>query len=387
MAEQEQSCSLINIVKKEFKEIFRNRILIFNAFFLMILVLFICLVYQKGVLDRMDIVMVDLDQTSTSRLVTSQFADNEKFQVDYAADYSSALEAIKNGKAVAGVVIPPGLAETVKNKQGGEVLLLVDGTNYIVANSAYAKANEILLSLNVGIALKTLSGLGYLPPEGERLVQPIKLEQKILYNPGYNYAFYLSYGLCGAGIFSLAMSAFALSLCQSIINERTMSFKELAAKTIAFTLFICPLINLLYVMVKVIFGLPWQGAFLMFFFLTVGYSLLIAAFGISLLAIARKEERIFQLGVFFATTLFFTTGYTWPLQSIPEIMKPIYWINPLTPFLNGVRACLVMGADGGVMGRYILWQLALAGFYLLVSFLLYGGRYEKLSKVGKKLET
>ncbi|MEL7564763.1 MAG: ABC transporter permease [Dehalobacterium sp.] len=352
----------------------------FNALFLLLLVLFIGSVYQKGVLRQMDLMVVDLDQTSTSRLVTRQFAESEKFRVSFAGGYGAATEALKKGHAVAAVVIPAGLTEAVKSKQGGEILLLVDGTNYIIANSVYSKANEILLSINGGIALKTLAGLGFLPDEAAQTVQSLNLEQKILFNPSYNYSYYLSYGLCGAGIFSLAMSAFALSLLRST-QEKRIFLKELAAKTTVFCLFIFAVINLLFFLLHMVFGLPAAGSLAIFFPLTMGYSLLIAAFGIILLCIVRRAEQIFQLGIFFATTLFFTTGYTWPFQSVPEIMKPLYFINPLTPFVNGVRACLVMGAGWDVMGRYILWQLALSAVYLSVGFLLsYRRRYRYLKE-------
>lgn len=361
-------------VEKRWSKNSFDRILISNAFFLVVLVLFIGLVYQKGVLDQMDMVLVDQDQTSTSRLVARQLADNEKLRVSYAGDYSYAADALKKGETVAGVVIPSGLAEAVKSKQGGEILLVVDGANYIVANSVYAKVNEILLSINGAISLETLSGQGFLPAEANKIVQSIKLDQIILYNPDYNYSYYLSYGLFGAGIFSLAMSAFALSLCKSR-QAKVFYFKELAAKTFAFTAFICVLINVLYLFAQIVFRLPSQGIFLLFFILTIGYSLLIAAFGVILFAIACQEERIFQLGVFFATTLFFTTGYTWPLQSMPEIIKPLYYLNPLTPFTNGVRACLVMGAGWGVMGKYIFSQLVLVAVYLPAGF--YIRRYKE----------
>lgn len=363
------------LIKMELKALAKNRIFIFNSFFLVLLVLLIGSVYQKGVLDRIPTLVADLDQTATSRLITRQFAENDKFQVSFAADYPAVTEALKRGQVLAGVVIPPGLGEAVKSKKGGEILLLVDGTNYIAANSVYSRASEILTALNAGIAMKSLEGTGILPDEAAKIAQGIKLEQKILYNPGYNYAYYLSYGLCGAGIFSLAMTAFALSLCRSIQGEN-LSRKELGAKLVVFSAFLCILINLLFAILQIIFSLPNQGSFPAFFSLVFGYSFLIALFGMILFSIARREERIFQLGVFFATALFFTTGYTWPLQSIPAGMQGIYYLNPLTPFLNGIRACLVMGAGWAVMGKYVLWQFVLIAVYFPVGFSFYKRSYK-----------
>lgn len=358
------------LVRREFIAIIKNKILMFNAIFLMILILFIGLVYQKGVLDRMDMVIADLDQTSTSRLVVRHFSDNEKFHVSFLDSYSSVMDALEKGRALAGVVIPPGLSEAVKSKKGAEVLLLIDGTNYIAANSAYAKANEILYSLNGGITIKILEGSGILPAEAANIAQAIQMKQKVLYNPNYNYAYYLDYGLFGAGIFSLVMSAFALSLFRDH-RKNLLSLRAMAARGMVFCLLISVMINMLFVFGGTVFHLPMAGSYLTFYILTLGYGLLITVFGVILFLITRAEEEIFQLSVFFATTVFFTTGYTWPLQSIPTLLKPIYYLNPLTPFLNGSRACLVMGAGWGVMGKYILWQFALAGLFFFISFLQY----------------
>lgn len=358
------------LVLREFKAIIKNNILMFNAFFLIILILFIGFVYQKGVLDRMDMVIADLDQTSTSRQVVRYFADNEKFQVSYLDSYPAVMDALEKGRALAGVVIPPGLSETVKNKKGAEVLLLIDGTNYIAANSAFAKANEILYSINAGITIKMLEGSGILPATAANIAQVIQMKQKVLYNPGYNYAYYLDYGLFGAGIFSLAMSAYALSLFRDH-RKNFLSLRAMVARSMVFCLLISLMINLLFVFGGTVFHLPMAGSYLTFFILALGYGLLITVFGVILFLMAREEEGIFQLSVFFATTVFFTTGYTWPLQSIPTLLKPIYYLNPLTPFLNGSRACLVMAADWGVMGKYILWQLALTGLYFFINFLIY----------------
>ncbi len=360
----------ILLIIKELKSILKNRVLIFNIFFLILLVLFIGFVYQKGALDKMNMVIADLDQTSTSRMIVRHFADNEKFQVSYANDYPSVMAALKKGQALAGLVIPPGLSDSVKNKKGAEILLLIDGTNYIAANSAYSKANEILYSLNAGIVVKTLEGTGILPGEAEKIAQVIKMEQKVFHNPGYNYAYYLDYGVCGAGVFSLSMSAFALSLCRNM-KKRIFAFQELAAAAVAFFIYISIMIILVFAFMGWFFNLPVGGSFSAFFALSAGCGLLITVFGIILFFIAGEEGRIFQLSVFFATTLMFTTGYTWPLQSLSECLKPLYFFNPLTPFLNGARACLVMGVEWAVMEKYILWQFVLVIVYLIPVISLY----------------
>ncbi|NMA15486.1 MAG: ABC transporter permease, partial [Clostridia bacterium] len=280
---------------------------------------------------------------------------------------------VNKGEAAVGLVLPPGLSEDFKRQRGAEVLLIINGTNYIVANTAYAKASEILQTLNAGIAIKTLEGKGFLSQEAQKTVQAIKLEQKILYNPDYNYAYYLTYGVLGVGVFSLLMSAISVTLSRQG-KSKGFTASELAAKLIVYGGFACIMTNVIFRLAQVIFKLPAKGFLGGFFGLTFFYGYLIVLFALLLWVVAVDEVRIFQAGVFFATPLFFITGYTWPLDSIPWFMHFLYWLCPFTPFLNGVRASLVMGAGYQVVFKYMLWELALIAVYLPIVWLVYKKR-------------
>lgn len=356
---------LISLVIMETKALGKNAMLIFNACCIMVLVFLIGFIYQKGVLNQIPLVIVDLDRTSISRNISAQFAENPKFVVTQAGGYPAVFLAIKAGQVQAALILPAGLAEDLKKGQGSDLLLVIDNTNYIIANTVYAKANEILATVNGGLAIQSLAGHGILPDQAAKLVQSVRLEQKILYNPSYNYAYYLSYGIFSAGIFSLLMSGIAVTLVR---QRRQGAFRlaDLAAKFIVYGIFAALVTNLVFFVARLVFALPGEGAYVNFFLLTLPFGFLIALFGMIFYEIARDELQIFQASVFFATPLLFITGYTWPLQSIPDFLHPIYYLNPLTPFMNGVRAALVMGGDFPVAFKYTSWELGLIVFYLLI---------------------
>ncbi len=364
------------LIKNEFREIPKNNALLFSVFALLALVFLIGFIYQMGVLNSLSLVLVDQDQSSASRMISRAFTENQKFTVIPAPDYLSAVRMIHEGKAGAGVIIPEGISRDIKEQKTAELLLIVDGTNYIAANSAYSKANEILQTLNGGIATQILEGKDFLPEEAKKIVQKVALQQKILYNSDYNYAYYLSYGIFSAGVFSLAMSAIALTLAQQR-KKNAFCSRDLTVKIMIYGLFSCAVSNVVFKLAQIVFHLPDRGSWIFFLSLTLPYGVLIAAFALILFSLAKEEVRILQAAVYFATSLFFCTGYTWPFQSIPEILRPLYYLNPLTPFLNGVRACFVMGCDFGVISNYIWWQLAQILLYSLFAFLFYRLRWGK----------
>lgn len=368
-----QGESFSQLIKTELRQLPKNGILIFNVCCLVVLAFLIGYIYDMGVLSQIPTAILDLDHTSKSELIAKQFAESDKFDVNRVSDYPRLKSDIKEGKATVGVVIPPGFSRDLRYQNGAEVLFVIDGTNYIVANTAFAKGNEILQTVNGGISLEILKGKGMLPAEAKKVVQPIVLGQKILYNENYNYAYYLSYGVCSAGIFSLLMTSMAITMSRQRDKKR-FGGKELTAKIIVFGLFACIVTNIVFFLLQVAFKLPARGNFLNFFGLTFVYGFLIAAFALLLFTAAVTPLRIFQLTVFFATPLFFVTGYTWPLQSMPEILKPLYYLCPMTPFLNGARAALVMGADWTVALRYTVWQLIQVVIYLPAALVFYRWR-------------
>jgi len=356
---------ILLLIKQEIRDLSRNGMLLFSAACILVLVCLIGLIYRQGVLQHLPLVVADLDQTSASRQIVQQFEASGKFSVTWTGDVRQLRQDVAGGKFAAGIIIPPGIAADLKGGRSGEILLLIDGANYITANTVYAKANEILQTVNGGLAIAALEGKGVLPAAAAGVVRTLRLEQKVLNNPDYNYAYYLTYGVCGAGVFSLLMSGIAVSLVRQG-QQSAFRRRELAARLLVYGGFASFVTNLAFFAVCLAFALP-SRRIPAFIVLTLPFGGLIALFGFFFSRLAGQDElRVFQAGVFFATPLIFLTGYTWPRQSIPLFLQPLYWFNPLTPFLNGARAMLLSGSGWPVAGKYFLWQTCLLTAYLFL---------------------
>ncbi|MDS1029664.1 ABC transporter permease [Bacillota bacterium LX-D] len=362
--------SFSRLMGRELTNFQENKMVLLNMLFTITVVFLIGFVYSAAVVDEIPAGIVDLDHTSLSKNIVRQFTENNKFQTTTISNYAALNQLLKTDQVDVGIVIPPGLTEEIKKQQGGKMLLIVDGTNYIVANSAYVKANEILLTMNGGITLQTLEGKGILPAEAEKLVQNIQFKQKLLYNPTNNYSYYLTYGIIATGIFSLMMTASAITLAQKFLKHGKASSKELLASMIVFAIFVALSLNICFLTAGFYFSLPlenYQG----FLPISIGAAMLVAILGVLLFVLARNELAIFQAGVFFSTTFIFITGFTWPVQSFPPFLLPIYYLCPLSPILNGIRASLIMGLDSAYLVKYFIWLGCLIVLYLPLGIWLY----------------
>lgn len=356
------------LIKRELKGLPKNQTLFGNSALLLLVVLLIGFLYAAGAVDRIPTALLDLDNSSTSRTVIRQFQENDKFYIEQVQNYPELQALFKKGSIKAALVIPPGFSRDIKGQKGAEILLLVDGSNYIIANTAYAKANEMLLTINGGISIKTLEGKGLLPFEAENVAQLVGFEEQLLYNSQNNYSYYLTYGILGAGAFSLLMSAIGVTFAR---RYRAQNIKETAAGLLVFSAVAVAALNMAYLAAITVFKLPSRAGYGYFFGLTVFYGMLIACYGLLLATVAKEEVRAMQFSVFFVTPLFFVTGYTWPAQQIPFYLLPLHYLCPMSPFVNGVRAVLVMGAGWAGAAKYYSWLLAQLLFYLPLSLWLY----------------
>jgi len=367
---------------KDYLDVKKNAFLYSSSILLIVVVFLVGYIYIFATVDQISTAILDMDHQSTSQTITRQFIENEKFDVQYQVnDTGSLQDLIKDKKVDIGFVIPPGLSDDIKRQKGADVLLMVDGTNYIIANSASAKAMEIVETMNVGISIQTLQGKGMVPYQANNMARTIQLEKNTLFNPTNNYSYYLTFGLLGAAAFSFLMSSSGISFIRHL-QDGAVTKKRVAALMAVFTGIATLAINGMYLIGIGFFHLPNNGNYLDVFVLTILYSLLIVTFGFFLAMFLKDEVKILQATVFVVTPLFFITGFSWPISQIPEILKPLTWLTPMSPFLHGVRSTLIMGGDLQYILKDLEWLGALViGFVpLFFTVFWYQNRDVKMVK-------
>lgn len=364
------------LILEEFPQFKKYNMFIVNLILTVLIVFIIGSIYAAGVVNDVNTVVLDMDHTSASQTIIRHFNDHERFKIiGEVNSYAELQQVLAADKAEIALVFPPNMYQEIKKGKGSDMLMIIDQSNYIIANSAYAKAYEILQTINGGISIKLMNAKGLTPYEATTTASSLLVEHKYLYNQN-NYSFYLSYGILAAGIFSLLMSSIGITLTQNYKREAKYTLKELLAKVVFFSLITTLAINNAFLLIAYFYHLPLAGTYLGFFLISVFYALLISIFGVMLFVLVGHESRILQASSFFATVLFFATGFTWPYKAIPIYLKPIYFLCPFTPFLNGLRANLVMGLGLNYTGKYLIWLIAQTAIYLPLAFILYIKKHE-----------
>lgn len=364
------------LILVQLKEIIKIPLLSVSLIFVILAALLIGFIFSAGVVNDIPTAIVDLDNTSLSRTVTQEINSSTNFNVSYVLqDYPTLIKLLNQGKIKSGIVIPPGFSSQISSLKGSDVLLLTDGTNYIVSSTALTRALEVLKTVNAGISIKAMEGKGLLPIEASNLAQLIQLEQDLLFNPNASYSNYLTYGIVGIGAFSLLMGSFGVVFAKRFEKTSGLDIKEIIAILLVLSLIAILWLNVTYIITTNFFKLPMAGSRFDFFILTIFYGILAAGFGLLLFLIASDEVKVFQASTFFATPLFFITGYSWPIYNMPVYLQFLSYLCPISPFILGARAVLVMGADLSTIIKYVWWMIGLIALYLPLGLLCYSFKY------------
>lgn len=345
---------ILKVALRELKYIIRNKRMLVVIFMIPLLYMILFgLMYSTHVVKDIKTVVLDYNNTATSRAIAQGFRDSEKFDVvGQVASEAELRSEMENREITAGIVIPADLDAKIKTGEGSTVLVIVNGTNLLFSNAVLSAANEIVGTFSAGASIKSLeSGSGLLPDQATSAALPARFALRIWYNPTFNYANFLLLGLAGtvAQQIALLYVASALSREKSLgtINElRPYNAIEvvLGKLTVHFLLNMLSA-NLVYYLCISYFQVPYHGSIWTFELLLSVFLLTIMSLGVMLSIICKNELEATQLAMLFAVPSFLISGFTWPLQAMPDFVQMISKVLPLTYFVSEVRDLALMGIN------------------------------------------
>ncbi|MBZ0242311.1 MAG: ABC transporter permease, partial [Bacteroidales bacterium] len=157
------------IIEKEFKQIFRNKMMLPIIFVLPIVQLVILSYTATFEIKNVSLGVIDMDQSNSSRELIHKFSASPFFDIT-AQDFDlKKLEfQMKQGDLEQIIYINNGFEEQLKAGEGPQVQIITDAINGSAANLMSYYASAIMMDFNKNILLQTqpmlASGLGISTP-------------------------------------------------------------------------------------------------------------------------------------------------------------------------------------------------------------------------------
>ncbi len=321
--------------------------------------------------DHIPTIVADQSLDAASRAYVEAMSASGYFDlVEYAPDQTQVVRAIDEGRAKAGIVIPPNLSANVERGQA-QVLFLMDGSDMFTTQSAYNAATVIAKTHATHILFAKIDRSG----SSFSNEMPLDTHIRILYNPDMTQLWFIIPGLAAMILQtqSIAMTAIA------VVRERELGTMEQLLVTpirpielmlgkIAPNLIIA-LINTLSVigLGVFVFGVPFQGSLGLFIVLAFIYVFSGLGLGLLISTLVKNGNQVTQAVMAIILLGVILGGFMFPRYTMPPLLYALGYLFPLSYFVPIARGIISKGVGIDVLWGHALSMLIYSSLSMLLA--------------------
>ncbi len=314
---------------------------------------------------HMGLAVLNEDRTAESRRFIDRLVNTETFrQVAEVGSVEELASQLRQGRAYAGLQIPPDFARDLRSGRPTQVQLLIDGSNSTTAQQA----------LNTGLGVALRQSVEMLMRESGRAAVPVEIRPQLLYNPTMRSPNFFVPGVIGVVLQIGTVFATAMALVRE--RERGTLEQLLVSPVSRWGLMLGKLIPylcigmliafLLFAVMRFIFAVPIAGSVLMMLGSTLIYVFALLSLGLLVGTKAGNQMQALQISMVFVLPSVFFSGFIFPRETMPWIFYALGSIIPTTHFIALMRAIILRGAEFAEYWRSlaILTGMAVSLFFL-----------------------
>ena len=355
--------TILHFIKKEFLQFKRD-----PKMFALILVAPVVQLILLGYAANFDVNVVhtavyDLDKTETSRKYIEHFEATGYFSFDYYVDnYEELSEHIDKAEVILGIVIPNDFEKKINRRETAQVQAIFDGSDGNTASIAagYLQGVTQKYSKQIISDIRNRLGIKIIP------VGSVTSETRVWYNPELKTRNFMVPGIVGLllMIITLILTSLAvvkekeIGTLEQLIVTPIKSYQMIIGKLVPFILLGFAAVIIVITAMHFIFGIDVKGSIVLLFASSFVFILSTLGLGLFVSTISKTQQQAMMLAIFLIMMpMVFLSGFTFPIENMPEIIQWITYIIPLRYFMTIIRGIILKG-----IGLADLWQELLAMF-------------------------
>jgi ABC-2 type transport system permease protein len=364
---------LTSVIRKEFRQMRRDPVLIR---LLIIAPIFQLIMFgYAATTDIKDVPVVIADQSNSqeSRAITNSIRASRYFDlIGHVQDYRDLKTVLDGGGAQLALHLPPDFARDLRRGEAASLMLYIDGTDAVTANTAASYMVRMLQEFGQEVVAERLKrrGLASGVPE-------VEMVPRVWYNADLRSANYMVPGVFGLIIMVITTSWTA----QSIVREREVGTLEqlLVTPVQALELLVgksapygvAAMVAALEIMFLSVywFGVPLRGSVLLLFGLAAIFIVTNLGLGLLISTISRTQQQAILATFFVLMPAVLLSGFMFPVSNMPWIIQQASLLIPYRYFLEICRGIFLRG-----VGLEILWPQALALTVFAIGLFTAGAR-------------
>jgi ABC-2 type transport system permease protein len=324
--------------------------------------------YLHQILRKLPIAVVDNDLSDLSRRIVETLDASGALSVAVRArTLAEARAAIDRGKAFAAVEIPPGTERDVLKGITAHIPVYADATYLFIFRSTASGVATAVGALTSELVSRGARSDGSLVKAKLASTNPADILPQPIFNPVGGYA---SYVVPAAFVLILQQTLLigAAMLTGAALAKGGVAFAGVFGRGIAHLTIYLPALALYLIVLPRIYGFSTLGHLPQIFALATVFLLATSFMGQAIGAWFTRPENATILILATSLPQFFTTGFAWPREAIPDTAIALGRIFPADFAIDGLVRVNQLGAGiWEVAHDWLgLWCLALGYFALAV---------------------
>lgn len=340
--------TILYIIQKEFKQIFRNKGMLPIIFVLPLLQLVILSNAATFEVKNIKFGYIDNDHSSTSRALIEKF--NASTYFDVLTDFTSganASSAMLEGEIDVVLEIPRHFARNLQKEKYVNLGVTINAIDGAAAGVENVYITQIIQSYNKHIRTDLVQ-------ISDTQIQPVYIDTIPLfwYNETLNYKTFMV-----PGILVLLVTMITLFLSgMNIVREKEIGTLEqinvtpikksqfIIGKLFPFWVIGMALLSIGLIIAKIIFDVPMVGSLLLMYVYTSIYILVILGIGLFISNFTDTQQQAMFIAWFFVVIFILMSGLFTPIESMPKWAQIITEFNPIKYYVEVMRMVMLKGS-------------------------------------------
>lgn len=370
---------ILQMIQKEFRQIFRDRPMIAIIFLVPVVQLLILSYAITTDVKHIKVSIIDYDKTPFSREIVRAFSHTERFDiVEQNSDLMSIGNNMRSWKVQMALVIPAEFTKEVKRNLHPQLYLAVDGVDGNTAGIALGYAQTILLRFGVELSASQISAIGHSP------VHLVSMIERMWYNLELDSQQYMVPGIVVILLTIIPMMLSAMSLVkekeigtlEQLMVTPLRKHQLLLGKIIPFLILSYVELSIVMSVAILFFNIAMNGSYLLLAGLSLFYLLTTIGLGIFISTFTGTQQQAMFVAWFFMVFGIIMSGFFIPIENMPAFLQKLTYLNPMRYFIIIIREIFQKGS-----GLSYLWQdsLLMTIFGILIISLAVGKFRKRIS--------
>lgn len=357
--------SLRFLLQKEFRQIFRDPSILRLIFMMPIMQLAVLPWAADYEIKNIKLVVVDQDRSPASRQMISKIGSSGYFILTgYGSSFNDAMEQVERDEADLVLEIPANFDKDLIKENEANLFMALNAINGVKANIGGAYLKSIIGDFNREVRQKWIQF-----PRFNAETQ-IEITSSNWFNPLMNYKYFMVPGIL---VILLTMVGANLTAI-NIVREKEIGTIEqinvtpvrkhhfILGKLIPFWVLGMVVLTIGFIIARVVYGIIPLGSFATIYIFAAVFLMAVLGLGLLISTYSATQQQAMLVSFFLMMVFILLGGLYTSIESMPRWAQYITMINPVSYFIEVMRAVMLKGSG---LKDIIPQLLTITGFAVL----------------------